>query len=68
MTDQAEFDRAVSAGYNRIPVVREVLSDLGDKFMATFSRKKREELRAQGRLRNRLDGVLSSTPSSTHSV
>ncbi|WP_309669373.1 serine/threonine-protein kinase [Gemmatimonas sp.] len=42
----------------------EVLSDLGDKFMATFSRKKREELRAQGRLRNRLDGVLSSTPSS----
>mgnify|MGYP000899616816 CR=1 FL=1 len=28
MTDQAEFDRAVSAGYNRIPVVREVLSDL----------------------------------------
>ncbi len=41
----------------------EVLSDLGDKFMATFSRKKREELRAQGRLRNRLDGVLSSTPS-----
>ena len=41
----------------------EVLSDLGDKFMATVSRKKREELRAQGRLRNRLDGVLSSTPS-----
>jgi len=41
----------------------EVLSDLGDKFMATFSRKKREELRAQGRLRNRLDGVLSSAPS-----
>jgi len=40
----------------------EVISDLGDKFMATFSRKKREELRAQGRLRNRLDGVLSSTP------
>jgi serine/threonine-protein kinase len=37
----------------------EVLSDLGDKFMATVSRKKREELRAQGRLRNRLDGVLS---------
>jgi anthranilate synthase component 1 len=28
MTDQAEFDRAVSAGFNRIPVVREVLSDL----------------------------------------
>ncbi|MFY8061247.1 MAG: anthranilate synthase component I, partial [Arenimonas sp.] len=28
MTDQAEFDQAVSAGYNRIPVVREVLSDL----------------------------------------
>ena len=42
----------------------EVLSDLGDTLMATFSRKKREELRAQGRLRNRLDGVLSSTPSS----
>ncbi|MFY8206558.1 MAG: anthranilate synthase component I, partial [Arenimonas sp.] len=28
MTDQTEFDRAVAAGYNRIPVVREVLSDL----------------------------------------
>jgi len=40
----------------------EVLSDLGDKVMATFSRTKREELRAQGRLRNRLDGVLSPTP------
>lgn len=37
----------------------EVFSDLSDKIMATFSRKKREELRAQGRLGNRLDGVLS---------
>ncbi len=37
----------------------EVFSDFGDKIMATFSRKKREELRAQGRLGNRLDGVLS---------
>jgi serine/threonine-protein kinase len=37
----------------------EVFSDLSDKVMATFSRKKREELRAQGRLGNRLDGVLS---------
>jgi serine/threonine-protein kinase len=41
----------------------EVLSDFGDKVMATFSRTKREELRAQGRLRNSLDGVLSPTPS-----
>jgi serine/threonine-protein kinase len=41
----------------------EVLSDFGDKVMATFSRTKREELRAQGRLRNSLDGVLSPAPS-----
>ncbi len=40
----------------------EVFSDLGDNFLATFSRKKREELRAQGRLRNRLDGSLTVAP------
>lgn len=42
----------------------EVFSDLGDKIMATVSRKKREELRAQGRLGNRLDGVLSMSRTS----
>lgn len=37
----------------------EVLEDLSNNVIATFSRKKREELRAQGRLRNRLSGVLN---------
>lgn len=37
----------------------EVISDFSDGVQATFSRAKREELRAQGKLRNRLSGVLS---------
>lgn len=37
----------------------EVLEDLGNSVVATFSPKKREELRAQGRLRGRLSGVLA---------
>lgn len=37
----------------------EVFEDLTNSVMATFSSKKREELRAQGRLRNRLSGVLA---------
>jgi eukaryotic-like serine/threonine-protein kinase len=39
----------------------EVLSDVVDNVMATFSRKKREELRAEGR-HHRLRGVLSVRP------
>lgn len=38
----------------------EVLSHLGDSFLATFSRKHREELRAQGKLGNKLGVSLSS--------
>ena len=38
----------------------EVLSHLGDSFMATFSRKHREELRAQGKLGNKLGVTLST--------
>lgn len=38
----------------------EVLSHLGDSFLATFSRKHREELRAQGKLGNKLGVTLSS--------
>ncbi|MEO8000027.1 MAG: serine/threonine-protein kinase, partial [Gemmatimonadaceae bacterium] len=38
----------------------EVLSHLGDSFMATFSRKHREELRAQGKLGNKMGVSLSS--------
>ncbi|MEO7358985.1 MAG: hypothetical protein ABI120_01560, partial [Gemmatimonadaceae bacterium] len=38
----------------------EVLSHLSDSFMATFSRKHREELRAQGKLGNKLGVTLSS--------
>jgi serine/threonine-protein kinase len=40
----------------------EVFEDLTNSVMATFSSKKREELRAQGRLRNRLSGVLNPAP------
>jgi serine/threonine-protein kinase len=40
----------------------EVISDAVDSVHATFSRKKREELRAEGRLTNSLTGVLSPTP------
>ena len=38
----------------------EVLSHLSDSFMATFSRKHREELRAQGKLGNKLGVTLST--------
>jgi eukaryotic-like serine/threonine-protein kinase len=38
----------------------EVLEDLTNSVVATFSSKKREELRAQGKLRSRLSGALSS--------
>ena len=41
----------------------EVLSDLGDSIEATFSRRRREELRALGRLRTGLDGALRPAPS-----
>jgi len=37
----------------------EVFSDFGETIESTFSKKKREELRSQGRLRSRLDGSLS---------
>ena len=40
----------------------EVLSDLWDNIEATFSRKRREELRALGRLRTGLDGALRPVP------
>ncbi|MFN9086166.1 MAG: protein kinase domain-containing protein [Gemmatimonadaceae bacterium] len=40
----------------------EVFEDLTNSVAATFSSKKREELRAQGRLRNRLSGVLNPVP------
>jgi len=40
----------------------EVFEDMGDSINATFSSKKREELRAQGKLRGRLKGALSSKP------
>ncbi|MBL0938290.1 MAG: protein kinase [Gemmatimonadaceae bacterium] len=39
----------------------EVIEDMGNSVVATFSPKKREELRAQGRLRGRLSGVLAPT-------
>jgi len=38
----------------------EVLSHLSDSFMATFSRKHREELRAQGKLGNKLGVTLTT--------
>jgi serine/threonine-protein kinase len=40
----------------------EVLSDLWDNIEATFSRRRREELRALGRLRTGLDGALRPAP------
>lgn len=43
-------------------VLGEVFEDMGDSINATFSSKKREELRAQGKLRGRLKGALSSKP------
>ncbi len=62
-----KYAKLWSDGYDWKDVLRqprhrmfgEVLSDLADGVHATFSRQKREELRAQGRLRNRLTGVLS---------
>jgi serine/threonine-protein kinase len=42
----------------------EAISDFADSVIATFSSKKRAELRAQGRLRNRLSGALSAGGSS----
>ncbi len=62
-----KYAKLWSDGYDWKDVLRqprhrmfgEVLSDLGDGVHATFSRQKREELRAQGKLRNRLSGVLS---------
>ena len=43
----------------------EVFEDLGNSITATFSSKQREELRAQGKLRSRLRGSLSSRPRGT---
>ncbi len=62
-----KYAKLWSDGYDWKDVLRqprhrmfgEVLSDLGDGVHATFSRQKREELRAQGKLRNRLSGVLT---------
>lgn len=62
-----KYAKLWSDGYDWKDVLRqprhrlfgEVLSDLTDSVQATFSRRKREELRAQGRLRNRLSGVLT---------
>jgi serine/threonine-protein kinase len=62
-----KYAKLWSDGYDWKDVLRqprhrmfgEVLSDITDSIQATFSRSKREELRAQGRLRNRLSGVLT---------
>lgn len=43
----------------------EVVEDLFNSISATFSRKKREELRAQGKLRSRLRGALRARPYGT---
>lgn len=64
-----KYAKLWSEGYDWKDVLRqprhrmfgEVISDITDSVAATFSRRKREELRAQGRLRSRLSGVL--TPS-----
>jgi len=62
-----KYAKLWSDGYDWKDVLRqprhrmlgEVISDFSDGVQATFSYKKREELRAQGRLRNRLSGVFS---------
>ncbi len=62
-----QYAKLWSVGYDWKDVLRqprhrmlgEVLSDLGDGVHATFSKEKRHELRSQGRLRNRLSGVLT---------
>ncbi|MCA0374785.1 MAG: serine/threonine protein kinase [Gemmatimonadetes bacterium] len=43
----------------------EAISDLVDSVVATFSRTKREQLRAHGRLRNPFRGALSASPPGT---
>ncbi len=43
-------------------VLGEVLEDVGNSIMSTFSRKKREELRLQGKLRSPLRGALRAKP------
>ena len=62
-----QYAKLWSDGYDRKDVLRqpkhrlfgEVIEDLTNSVMATFSTRKREELRAQGKLRNRLTGALS---------
>ncbi|MEQ1692593.1 MAG: protein kinase, partial [Gemmatimonas sp.] len=63
-----QYAKLWSAGYDWHDVLRqhrdrmlgEVISDVGDSLHATFSRKKRDELRSQGRLgNNALRGVLA---------
>ena len=62
-----QYAKLWSDGYDWKDVLRqpkhrlfgEVIEDLTNSVMATFSSKKREELRAQGKLRNRLTGALS---------
>lgn len=44
----------------------EVISDAMDSIHSTFSKKKREELRAEGRLVNSLTGALSPSPPTPH--
>ncbi len=69
-----KYAKLWSAGYDWHDVLRqhkdrmlgEVISDIVDSVHATFSRKKRDELRAQGRLgRNALRGVLALGPTPT---
>ena len=62
-----QYAKLWSDGYDWKDVLRqpkhrlfgEVIEDLTNSVMATFSTRKREELRAQGKLRNRLTGALS---------
>lgn len=43
-------------------VLGDVLEDIGNSIMSTFSRKKREELRSQGKLSSPLRGALRARP------
>jgi serine/threonine-protein kinase len=62
-----QYSKLWSAGYDWKDVLRqpkhrlfgEVIEDVTNAVVATFSSRKREELRAQGKLRNRLAGALS---------
>jgi eukaryotic-like serine/threonine-protein kinase len=62
-----QYAKLWSDGYDWKDVLRqpkhrlfgEVIEDLTNSVWATFSRKKREELRAQGKLTNRLKGALT---------